>query len=93
MYFNVILKHKYTFFIVVPRILFDGWSGNDYTKLLGSKEEMTALTNTFIKAAKKFSFDGYVIEVWSQIASAIQFDSSIDFIRNIGNLLRSLIYF
>lgn len=70
----------------MPRILFDGWTRNDYTKLLASKEEMAALINTFVKTAKQYNFNGYVIEVWSQIASAIQFDALIDLVRNIGML-------
>lgn len=80
-------------FIVVPRVLFDGWSGNDYSKLLASKGEMAALTDAFVKAAKKFNFDGYVLEVWSQISSAIQFDPLIDLVRNIGKIYHVLYIF
>ncbi|KAJ8929825.1 hypothetical protein NQ314_017423 [Rhamnusium bicolor] len=46
---------------IVPRVLFDGWTGNDYSKLLASEEEMTALTNTFIQAAKKYNFETILV--------------------------------
>ncbi|KAJ8946334.1 hypothetical protein NQ318_004224 [Aromia moschata] len=72
---------------IVPRILFDGWKGRDYLKLLANKEEMSSFTNTLIKAAKKYSFNGYVIEIWSQVATVIQFDPLITLLKSIGEAL------
>ncbi|KAJ8923208.1 hypothetical protein NQ315_001763 [Exocentrus adspersus] len=70
---------------IVPRILFESWTGNDYSKLLSSQQEMDALVNAFVEAAKEFGFDGYVLEIWSQIATAIPFDPLVGLIRDIAD--------
>lgn len=65
-------------------MLFDGWTGNDYTKLLTNKQEMKSLLQTFIDTCKKWKFDGLVIEVWSQIAGGLPFNILVNFVREIG---------
>ncbi|XP_060521528.1 chitinase domain-containing protein 1 [Cylas formicarius] len=62
---------------IVPRILFDGWTSQDYSKLLTSKEEIKALLQTLIDSCKKNQFDGYVFEVWTQIIQIVKPESVI----------------
>lgn len=52
---------------VLPRILFDGWTAEDYETLFGSPEEMRALAKALLTFYKNHKFDGIVIEVWSQL--------------------------
>lgn len=52
---------------VYPRILFDGWTAEDYETLFGSAEEMRALSKAVLTFYKNHKFDGIVIEVWSQL--------------------------
>ncbi|XP_069480111.1 chitinase domain-containing protein 1 [Ambystoma mexicanum] len=52
---------------IVPRILFDGWSYQDFESLFNSEDEIEELGSTMVQVAKKEKFDGFVIEVWSQL--------------------------
>lgn len=45
---------------------------------------MKKMVKSLVQTAKKYKFDGYVIEVWSQIASVLIFDALVDFIGFIG---------
>nr|XP_023027139.1 chitinase domain-containing protein 1 [Leptinotarsa decemlineata] len=72
---------------VVPRIIFDQWTSQDYVELFSTTKELRALSKTFIQTAKKYGFDGYVIEVWSQIASLVQFDSLVSLVRELADAL------
>lgn len=42
------------------------------------------MIDTFIKVAEKYKFGGFVLEVWSQLASVVPFDTLVDLIKNIG---------
>eukprot|EP00118_Oscarella_pearsei_P026076 m.309354 g.309354 ORF g.309354 m.309354 type:complete len:386 (+) comp46138_c0_seq1:30-1187(+) len=52
---------------IVPRLFFDGWSGNDYQALLSSEGAMKELTAIVVQFLKPSGFSGAVIEVWSQL--------------------------
>lgn len=52
---------------IVPRILFDGWSYKDFDSVFGSEDEIEELGSTMVNVAKNEKFDGFVIEVWSQL--------------------------
>lgn len=52
---------------VVPRILFDGWSAEDYRSLFSSNLEMKNLAVTLSSFTRAYAFDGVVLEVWSQL--------------------------
>ncbi|CAG9773867.1 unnamed protein product [Ceutorhynchus assimilis] len=71
---------------IVPRVLFDGWTGKDYTELFNNPKERLSLSKTLIESCKKHKFDGFVIEVWSQIAGAVNPDSLVELIRDISDL-------
>ncbi|XP_074129694.1 chitinase domain-containing protein 1 isoform X1 [Sminthopsis crassicaudata] len=50
---------------IVPRILFDKWTRDDYKSLFTSEDEIEELAKILIQVAKNKHFDGYVLEVWS----------------------------
>ncbi|KAG8438024.1 hypothetical protein GDO86_008635, partial [Hymenochirus boettgeri] len=52
---------------IVPRILFDSWSLQDFESLFNSEDEIEELTGAMVQAAKDERFDGFVVEVWSQL--------------------------
>jgi len=52
---------------IVPRVLFDGWSSDDYYSLFTTGTEPKELTKTIITSLKAYKFDGVVLEVWSQL--------------------------
>ncbi|XP_066250520.1 chitinase domain-containing protein 1 [Euwallacea similis] len=74
---------------VVPRILFDSWTGEDYRALFKNSEEISALNEILVKSCKQYRFDGYVFEVWSQLAGGVPSDILVNFILSISNKFAS----
>ncbi|KAL1498160.1 hypothetical protein ABEB36_009003 [Hypothenemus hampei] len=70
---------------VVPRILFDGWTSNDFKAVLLKPEEVQAMNVVLMKICKKYNFDGYVFEVWSQIAGAVKTDPLLNLILSMSD--------
>ncbi|KAM6937172.1 chitinase domain-containing protein 1 [Xenentodon cancila] len=52
---------------IVPRLLFDGWSYHDYMNVFGSEDEIEELANELVDVAKTEGFDGFTLELWSQL--------------------------
>lgn len=52
---------------MVPRLLFDGWSYQDYTSVMGSEDEIEELGRELVDVAKTEGFDGFTLELWSQL--------------------------
>uniref|UniRef100_A0A671SBB5 Chitinase domain-containing protein 1 n=1 Tax=Sinocyclocheilus anshuiensis TaxID=1608454 RepID=A0A671SBB5_9TELE len=52
---------------MLPRLLFDGWSYQDYISVLDSEDEMEELGREELEVAKAEGFDGYTLELWSQL--------------------------
>uniref|UniRef100_A0A8C6L4A7 Chitinase domain-containing protein 1 n=1 Tax=Nothobranchius furzeri TaxID=105023 RepID=A0A8C6L4A7_NOTFU len=52
---------------MVPRLLFDGWSYHDYMSVLGSEDEIEELGSELVDVAKTEGFDGFTLELWSQL--------------------------
>ncbi|XP_069751166.1 chitinase domain-containing protein 1 isoform X2 [Narcine bancroftii] len=52
---------------IVPRVLFDGWTYHDYDKVFSSEDEVEELADALVQTAKAEEFDGFVLEVWSQL--------------------------
>ncbi|XP_043938828.1 chitinase domain-containing protein 1 isoform X3 [Protopterus annectens] len=61
------VKSKSKYLHVVPRVLFDGWSYQDFEYVFNSEDEIEELASTLIQTGKEEHFDGYVFEVWSQL--------------------------
>lgn len=73
------------FFVVVPRVLFEGWNTNAYKSLLHSENEVKALTRTFVANCKKWKFNGYVLEVWPEVIARVgDSEKLIKFLKHLG---------
>lgn len=54
---------------IVPRLLFEDWTYDDFRNVLDSEDEVEELSKTVVQVAKNQHFDGFVVEVWSQLLS------------------------
>ncbi|KAL0968845.1 hypothetical protein UPYG_G00272630 [Umbra pygmaea] len=52
---------------ILPRLLFDGWSYEDFMSVLGSEDEIEELATEMVDVAQTEGFDGYTLELWSQL--------------------------
>ena len=52
---------------VLPRLLFEKWTGADYMKLFSHPEEVKKLSDVLVELCAQHDFDGLVFEVWSQL--------------------------
>ncbi|XP_064423115.1 chitinase domain-containing protein 1 [Latimeria chalumnae] len=52
---------------LVPRVLFDGWTYQDFESVFTSEDEIEELAVELLQVAKDEKFDGFVIELWSQL--------------------------
>ncbi|XP_055987835.1 chitinase domain-containing protein 1 [Sorex fumeus] len=52
---------------IVPRLLFEDWTPEDFRNVLDSEDEIEELGKTMVQLAKAQHFDGFVLEVWSQL--------------------------
>lgn len=52
---------------VVPRLLFEDWTHEDFRSVLESEDEIEELGRTVVQVAKSQHLDGFVVEVWSQL--------------------------
>ncbi|XP_064226345.1 chitinase domain-containing protein 1 isoform X2 [Aotus nancymaae] len=54
---------------IVPRLLFEDWTYDDFRNVLDSEDEIEELSKTVVQVAKNQHFDGFVVEVWNQLLS------------------------
>uniref|UniRef100_A0ACB8G392 Chitinase domain-containing protein 1 n=1 Tax=Sphaerodactylus townsendi TaxID=933632 RepID=A0ACB8G392_9SAUR len=54
---------------IVPRVLFEGWTYQDFESVFGSEDEIEELSGTMVQVAENENFDGFVVEVWSQLGN------------------------
>ncbi|XP_062475079.1 chitinase domain-containing protein 1 isoform X4 [Pezoporus occidentalis] len=59
-------------YLIVPRILFDDWTYQDFESVFGSEDEIEELSKSMVLLAKNENFDGFVVEVWSQLGNQKQ---------------------
>jgi len=53
---------------VLPRVLFDGWTGKDYVELFQSDDLLRMAAKTIAKTVlEELKLDGVVLELWSQL--------------------------
>jgi len=52
---------------IIPRVLFDKWTGQDYINLFRDGWRVEAVARMIAKTVTKHGFDGVVLEVWSQL--------------------------
>ncbi|EDO34020.1 predicted protein, partial [Nematostella vectensis] len=51
---------------ILPRVLFDQWTYNDFHIVLSSEPALTSLVDVVTSFCQNHGFDGVVLEVWSQ---------------------------
>ncbi|KAF5302598.1 hypothetical protein FQA39_LY10216 [Lamprigera yunnana] len=75
---------------IIPRILLEGFTNEDYSRLLGSNDVIKQFTQTLSDLAKKWKFDGFVLEIWLQLAGRLQSSEPlIEFVKDVGDTLRN----
>lgn len=52
---------------IVPRVLFDRWTGQNYVSLFQDKEKQQALKELLLNTVEQLKVDGIVLEFWSQL--------------------------
>jgi chitinase domain-containing protein 1 len=72
-----------------PRILFEHFTDKDYSKLLTYQDEMNAAAQVIVDVARKYSFDGIVLEVWSQLSQRVDDQHLINLVKLIANQLKA----
>ncbi|XP_017782711.1 PREDICTED: chitinase domain-containing protein 1 [Nicrophorus vespilloides] len=77
---------------LVPRVLFEGWTGQEFISLLTREAEIAALANTLNYACKKYKLDGFVLEIWSQLAGRVKHDLVVNMINLIGKNMKGAGY-
>lgn len=75
--------------LVLPRVIFDTWMMDDYKAIFKYSEEVEAMTKVLIETCKLHKFDGFVFEVWSQIAGAVKPESAVKLIRTMSKLMNT----
>lgn len=72
--------------------MFDGWTQQDFLKLQ-NKNEIAALAKILVQTSNNYKFNGYVLEVWSQIVQVLQFKSLVTLIKELGKINLIIIMF
>ncbi|CAD5111391.1 DgyrCDS705 [Dimorphilus gyrociliatus] len=72
---------------MLPRLLFDGWSGEDFHRLFSSEDEVEECAETIAKFVKSNRFHGIVLELWSQLGGHRR-EELLHVIEHIGKELR-----
>ncbi|KAK9720641.1 Glycosyl hydrolases family 18 [Popillia japonica] len=77
---------------MVPRIIFENWSAKDFMTLVTTEKEYAALADELTKICKKYKFDGYVLELWSQFVGRVHNELLVNIIQEIAIRLRKKNY-
>uniref|UniRef100_A0A336M8I1 Chitinase domain-containing protein 1 n=1 Tax=Culicoides sonorensis TaxID=179676 RepID=A0A336M8I1_CULSO len=54
---------------ILPRVLFDKFTDQDFSKLLSYKNERNIVAKLIVDTCKKHKFDGIVLEFWSSLSA------------------------
>ena len=73
---------------VIPRVLFDKWTGQDYINLFRDGWRVDAIAKLITKTVTKQGFDGVVLEVWSQLGGQAK-PQLTSVVKAIGKALRA----
>lgn len=74
---------------IVPRVLFDGWTGSDFQVLFSSEDEIEDCVQSLVDYIKSNHLDGIVLEVWSQVRGQHRFEQLLHLISHIGEEFKS----
>ncbi|GFO38355.1 chitinase domain-containing protein 1 [Plakobranchus ocellatus] len=70
---------------MVPRVLFDGWTYEDFTATFNSEDNIEDCIDSIIKTLKTYKFSGAVIEIWSQLGGNLR-KELVHFINHMGEM-------
>ncbi|GAB1603090.1 chitinase domain-containing protein 1-like [Argonauta hians] len=74
---------------IFPRLLFDGWTGEDYLHLFSSEDEIEDCVETILRFIKNHHFHGIVLEIWSQLGGHRKADL-IHFLTHMGQMFHEV---
>jgi chitinase domain-containing protein 1 len=74
---------------VVPRLLFEGWNVKDFVSVISNNDEQEHLVKTLVNSAKKYKFDGFVLELWSQVVGTVNKKSLVHLIQKMIHKFRN----
>lgn len=69
---------------VLPRIIFDKFLPDDYSKMLSNQNEQRAVADLIVNSCKLYSFDGIVLEMWTPLAAAVSDQYISRLVKQIG---------
>lgn len=69
---------------IVPRVLFDQWTSNDFNSLFSSENEQDLVSKTLLDFMRKHNFQGIVLELWSQFGNQRNRSPLVHFITHLG---------
>lgn len=75
--------------IVLPRILFDKFTDDDFSKLLSLQHEQQTAIRLIVDTCTRYAFDGFVLEIWSQLAARVDDHHLLRLVRSIGKTPRT----
>ena len=74
---------------ILPRVLFDNWSVKDLNSLMSSDIECKQLSRILLESAKKYRFNGYVLELWSQVVGRVNNNLIVQTVKQIAQQLKT----
>lgn len=79
-------KNKNDDILVLPRILFDRWTGQDYVKLFSDPSRIVLVSGMIADLVATEQFDGVVLELWSQLGGQAKRETKV-LLNKIGQAL------
>lgn len=73
---------------IVPRVLFDGWTGNDYHAMFSSEAAQQDCIDAILGYVQAQKFSGIVAEIWSQLGGHRR-EELAHFIGHLGDAFRA----
>ncbi|XP_063700605.1 chitinase domain-containing protein 1 [Culicoides brevitarsis] len=73
---------------ILPRILFDKFTNQDYSKLLSYKNERNVVAKLISDTCKKYKFDGIVLEFWSSLSARADDEHLLTLVIEIAQTLK-----
>ncbi|BFZ17595.1 hypothetical protein BsWGS_20634 [Bradybaena similaris] len=70
---------------MVPRVLFDGWSAEDFNAMFEDEDSIEDCIETILNTVKNYKWSGAVVEVWPQLGGKRRKDL-IHFVNHMGEM-------
>ncbi|XP_012935623.1 chitinase domain-containing protein 1 [Aplysia californica] len=73
---------------MVPRLLFDGWSLEDFNSLFEDEDSIEDCIETILATIKEYKWPGIVVEIWSQLGGQKR-KELVHFISHMGEMFHA----